>query len=394
MLIMRLVTILLTATLLGGCFHDHVLPQTSALAAVHDTYQQEFSAYAGVPADPSSAEARNVTAKVAAARSAGQDDDQVAAAAGGATAGLDATRAEDRASGPPPSPFVETLSEIRAFRTQFAAQQGELKQAFAHLVVLEGMVYLQSFEFGNAAAISDDVEKAGGVLTSKTGLQPRDQLLAKAYPHLLVGWRQIHRDLYLDKMAKRDDLKDSAAGVRNVLKTVPADNSDPHVDSAGGYLALSAGMFWTWLHELNLRDCNDKDRTCDTEIYENLDTGAYYCSAAQGLYPFLADTERKAVDKLVASLSDLMRLRAESEQLGLQVAQAQRQSPNNDAENLLSQQQAVNERIGSVQLATERPLSAASGRLVLIRWQAWFVGQYQGRGNATCKMPESPAPTA
>ncbi|MDA1327284.1 MAG: hypothetical protein O3C34_21420 [Proteobacteria bacterium] len=322
--------------LLGGCFHDQVLPQTSALTTVHRTYETELRSYAAMPIDPLAAEA------------------QTGVSGGKGIQKALATQA------PRSNVFAGTLESIRAFRTRFRAQEKELTQAFAHLNGLEGMIYLQSFEFGNAAAVKTRVDEAAKNLTSKTGLAPRDRLLALSYAHLIDGWRETYRFLWLKKPnVDLAAMEKAATGINAVLnKQVSKDNTDPDVDSAGGYLALNEGIFWAWVHQFRAADCkNDNLTKCPAEIEDMVNNRKYYRNAAQSLERFLSKSEVEAVSAAVKTATA-----ENAEADGLILA----------AKNGTTSEQAKALKKAACLRQQRLPKSSVTGRLELIRWQIWF----------------------
>jgi hypothetical protein len=142
------------------------------------------------------------------------------------------------------APFAETLRRIRDYRTRFA---GDTEPA-AHLVVLEGMVYLQSGRFGMAQLLQDTVVAVANRLGSADGSSTRDQLFARAFPHLVTGWRistaAAASNLQAGDGQRLIDAGDSIA----VLLTggSRARLASPEADEGAIYLATSAATFWSW----------------------------------------------------------------------------------------------------------------------------------------------------
>jgi hypothetical protein len=302
------------ATFVGGCTHDDILPQSAALSSVHSTYTTELRAYTGTVPDPLVSEAVS-------------ENNSTSSAAIKAT--FDKRHLQANA-------FNGTLDSIRAFRIRFGKNREVLSQAFAHLDVLEGMVYLQTFEFGNAAAIKSRIKAAATELQPKqTGLAPRDRLLALSYEHLLNGWRQTYRYLRTgtNKNIDRGAMNKAAIGVKTVLDAnIARNNDDPDLDSAGGYLALSAAIFWTWTHEFFDVDCQNGRTACTADVKTNRDEGTYICNAAQLLGGFLSSSEKAAVKSALE----------------------------------------ISENEDEADRKIRLPTSPASGRMTLIRWQIWF----------------------
>ena len=149
--------------------------------------------------------------------------------------------------------FAETLREIRDYRLKY----GEGSQEAAHLKVLEGMIYLQSGQFGMAHLVEPDVSSAQNSLKSGTGAYTRDQLLAMAFPNLLQGWEEVQKqfdpapghlgaDVTIVQKAA-DDIKDK---LDKLDKTKLA---QPEVDEGAIYLATTAAIFYVWVYALRSR---------------------------------------------------------------------------------------------------------------------------------------------
>jgi len=204
----------LAVALLGGS-GCALAPQTTALQHVHQTYDDDFAALnlpapveTGVPAAPTPATA---------------------------------------------PAFARSLQAIRDFRLQFPQAAPEL----AHLQVLEGMIYLQSGRLGLAEAVAGAVVEAAGKLSSATGRTVRDQLLARDFRPLLVGWTEIRE--YDDKnsatIAEWRKLETAANALRDDLKQLtPRQLADPEADQGAIYVANTAAIFYVWAFKLRAEE--------------------------------------------------------------------------------------------------------------------------------------------
>jgi hypothetical protein len=194
---------LLIVSGLGGC--ARLAPKTAALKKVHDTYRTEFEQFIqlGVP-NPG----ENLPKKV---------------------------------EGVPA--FAQTLREIRDYRQKYQIQDNNLTPEAAHLTVLEGMIYVQSGQFGMAHLVEPAVTSAQNKLRSGTGAYVRDQLLAENFKDLAEGWQQISQastqgtDLSeLEKAAKHIG--------ENLGKLDSSKLAKPEIDEGAIYLATSAAIFY------------------------------------------------------------------------------------------------------------------------------------------------------
>lgn len=257
---------LLLALVLSGCpgGGTRLLPYTADLTAVHNIYREEF-----------------ISAPLNAPEPKVKPD-------------VSPEGAQNRVAESRLPTFRRTLQAIRDFRVKYGSEASDRKKEFAHLTVLEGMVYLQSGHFGSAKALKQDVEMASGNLTSATGRAIRDQLFAQAFGDLVTGWEQLFR-----KTADRDKLMRAAKGIEGVLE----DNkskiiSSPDADGGAIYLATTAGIFWIWVHELYSSDCDVESERCDQTIKDNLASKEYYDNACALMGLFLSGTEKKAAREL------------------------------------------------------------------------------------------------
>lgn len=140
--------------------------------------------------------------------------------------------------------FAETLRRIRDYRTRFA---GDTEPA-AHLVVLEGMIYLQSGRFGMAQLLQDTVMAVASRLGSADGTSTRDQLFARAFPHLVSGWR-LSTAAAASNLQTGDGQRLAGAGdsiAALLTGSTLTRLASPEADEGAIYLATSAATFWSW----------------------------------------------------------------------------------------------------------------------------------------------------
>ncbi|MDD5207087.1 MAG: hypothetical protein PHS17_16810 [Desulfobacterales bacterium] len=82
--------------------------------------------------------------------------------------------------------FPETLKAIRTVDPQYGTGSRE----HAHLIVLKGMIHLQTGQFRSASAMEPDIVKAASLLSSPPDLN-RGGLIARNFKHLVAGWSEI-----------------------------------------------------------------------------------------------------------------------------------------------------------------------------------------------------------
>lgn len=222
---------LLIYSLFAGC--AYITPKTEALKHVHDTYRQEFIKLIVPTPSPG---IKNIVADAL---------------------------------------FVETLVEIRAFKSKY----GEDTLESRHLDVLEAMIYLQSNQFGMARLMEQKVKEAASKLQSKTGIYTRDQLFALSFDYVLSGWEEIQK-------SKPDAqiLRSSADGIYRVLVPDP-DKFDSkkysEADDGAIYLATTAAIFYTWIYDIELKNKAD-----------------LYNAGSSLMGKFLSETEKKVAEKI------------------------------------------------------------------------------------------------
>jgi len=138
-------SVLIAAFLLSGCFTIQILPLTSEMEDIHDTYRREFSARF-LPLAPEG------------------------------TGGNQETLRQASLPG-----FTHTIEKIRAFQLRHPGKETEN----AHLTVLEGMIYLQLGLPESAKLMELEVTSAGKKLGSDLDYAPRDRLFANSFGELI-----------------------------------------------------------------------------------------------------------------------------------------------------------------------------------------------------------------
>jgi hypothetical protein len=158
----------------------------------------------------------------------------------------------DRPQQPDPKPdqaaFAETLREIRDYRVRY----GENSKEASHLQVLEGMIYLQSGQFGMAHLVAHDVATAGTNLKSGTGAYTRDQLLAMTFSDLITGWEEIakfHNNTPGSQGGDVGKLIAAADSIKAQLDSLDKSKlAQPEVDEGAIYIATNAAIYYVWVY--------------------------------------------------------------------------------------------------------------------------------------------------
>jgi hypothetical protein len=239
-----LLFLLLLGSALTGC--ALLSPRTAALQAVHQAYREEFGRAVALPA-PSEGP-RPVS---------------------------------DQKSGGDPA-FPATLRAIREFKVTY----GEDSREAAHLTVLEGMIYLQSGRFGMAKLVADDVAAAQSSLRSGTGQYTRDELLAKTFGYLVLGWQEIHdfTDASDSTIAEHAKLAQAADGIKTALDGLGSSKlAQPEVDEGAIYLATTAAIFYVWSFAL-------KNQAGLPDARKDI----WFTKGHELIGRYLSDSERKA----------------------------------------------------------------------------------------------------
>jgi hypothetical protein len=179
--------------------------------------------------------------------------------------------------------FAYTLRAIRDYRAKYGSDSPEA----AHLTVLEGMIYVQSGQIGMARLIAPDVENAKTKLKSGTGNYTRDELFAQAYPHLLLGWQQIHYKFDNDRNTdpKHATMEQAANGLVSMLSDesiVDPSKINPEVDEGAIYLATTAAIFCVWTYKFK-GDAGQSPNQSD-----------WYTKGYEVMGLFMSDTEKNA----------------------------------------------------------------------------------------------------
>ncbi|MGO9951615.1 MAG: hypothetical protein ACLPN1_05315 [Dissulfurispiraceae bacterium] len=197
--------LLIIVIFLSGC--ALLEPKTTALNQIHESYRKDFQNYLHLSM-PTPSDAAHATSAV----------DQPA--------------------------FAETLREIREYRLKYGEDSSEAQ----HLTVLEGMIYIQSNQFGMANLIEKDVNNAAGKLDSGSATYTRDQLFANAFPSLVEGWEQIERDLQVPGPDPAIILTDADNIGKQLDNLDPSKQAESDVDDGAIYLATTASVFYVWVY--------------------------------------------------------------------------------------------------------------------------------------------------
>jgi hypothetical protein len=228
----RCVCIIMISKGLMGC---GVFPKTTALSTLHDTYRREF-----IQAELPEAKSVSLEAKEPQGLQAGS--------------------------------FQETLAAIADYRRKYPDATKEL----SHLTVLEGMIYLQSRQFGLARLAAKDVEAAGKNLSASESA-PRDSLFAAVFASLVDGWEVIARHEtgtpnindkpkeYGEILAQAADrMQQKLCEVKNAgrLRVVEG-------DQGASYIATTAAIFYFWVDHTAAFRCEvHKEEAVCTGLYK------------------------------------------------------------------------------------------------------------------------------
>ena len=144
--------------------------------------------------------------------------------------------------------FPRTIAAINEFKVAHP----EAKIEIAHLTVLEGMAHLQSGQIGRAKLMRDEVRTAAPLLHSGNDRFTRDEMLARAYDPLLVGWEQVSFARPSSSINPSSaSFKDAASGIESTLRGLDSSRvAAPELDAGAKYLATSAGVFRVWVGNL------------------------------------------------------------------------------------------------------------------------------------------------
>ncbi len=234
--------LILLYLVLAGC--AYILPETTALDKIHETYRLDFQKYVQLSVPVAS------------------------------------TQPTLMPVGKEHPLFADTLRKIRDYRVKY----GEDSQEAAHLKVLEGMIYLQSGQVGMARLVASDVQAAQSKLISKTGSYTRDQLLAGTYPDLIAGWEQI-----VNKGTDAGKLKAAADRIGAELRGLDKSKmAEPEVDEGAVYLATTAAIFYVWVYSKEVFSCAGA-KVCADGLRKD-----YFGKGKDLIGMFLSETEKKA----------------------------------------------------------------------------------------------------
>lgn len=246
--LMRLLLIAVSLPLLlaPGC--AVLTPRTSALRQIHHSYRSEFMAHmpTSVPSPRSNQSGR-----------------------------LPVKDTE--------SAFVETLHRIRQYRLNYDGATVEN----AHLLVLEGMIYLQTGQFDRARELEADILQTVDNLRGKRGTWTRDSLFAAHFKYLLAGWSAA---IQLSGREIEPILSGAAEGIDKSLahlrEKTPGRNGLPEKaegadeDQALLYIATSGAIFYDHVGRLLSFD-DEKNIKLKCE------------KATQLMTPYLSENERR-----------------------------------------------------------------------------------------------------
>ncbi len=140
--------------------------------------------------------------------------------------------------------FQRTVAAINEFKKTHGTEGAEA----AHLSVLEGMAYLQSGQIGRARLMRDEVKQAASKLRSGNGSYTRDELLARSFEPLLMGWEQVRNAAPgSDVNPSSAQFKQAADGIEGTLTSLDARRlAAPEVDAGAKYLATSSAILRVW----------------------------------------------------------------------------------------------------------------------------------------------------
>lgn len=183
--------------------------------------------------------------------------------------------------------FAETLREIRDYRIKY---DQESQEAY-HLTILEGMIYLQSRQFGLARLIRDDVKTAGTKLKSGTGDSVRDKLLADNFQDLLDGWQEILK-IGTPQALNTHTLVTATRNIeRNLSSKETLARIKPETDDGAIYIATTAAIFYLYVYD----QCRQLGPSADCD-QENTKPH-YYGLGANLIGLFLSEKEKALADK-------------------------------------------------------------------------------------------------
>lgn len=153
--------------------------------------------------------------------------------------------------------FPKTLEAIGAFERKYGVDSPET----AHLVVLRGMIHLQSERFLSASSLEPEMLKAVARFPNSSH-SSADRLLTRNFNFLVTGWREIHKhqqNLKAQQAGKpfpfrsvdfrkvqqaadriRENLRHQSAKEPEILR-------DPESDLHGLYVAAVTATFYTWV---------------------------------------------------------------------------------------------------------------------------------------------------
>jgi len=140
--------------------------------------------------------------------------------------------------------FQRTIAAINDFRKTHGTEGAEA----AHLSVVEGMAYLQSGQIGRARLMREEIKQAAPKLRAGNGSYTRDELLARSFEPLLMGWEQVRNAAPgSDVNPSSAQFKQAADGLEKNLTSLDSRRlAAPEVDAGAAYLATSSAIFRVW----------------------------------------------------------------------------------------------------------------------------------------------------
>lgn len=195
--------------------------------------------------------------------------------------------------------FNETFAAIADYRR---SNPEALKQ-LNHLTVLEGMIYLQTGQFGMAELVKEDVQKAGANLSS-SGSKPRDALFANSYADMLAGWKEIQKMKIADEptVASLDAEINTLTGAAVKIKNNLCSNRDRlkvvEGDQGASYVATTGAIFYYWADFSVSDGCNnDVFKGADKRCSEDHKNAIYLVLARDLIRAFLPQPIQQNIGK-------------------------------------------------------------------------------------------------
>jgi hypothetical protein len=202
--------------------------------------------------------------------------------------------------------FPRTLRAIRAYDRRYETTSPE----YARLIVLKGMIHLQSGRFRSASAIEPEIMEAAAHLANPTRSDGYG-LLARNFKYLMTGWREIYK--HNENMKARDAGRSfpyASADFARVHRAADQINENlrwhavedpgaaPESDTAGLYVAAIAATFYTWVQRHNDLPCITGDsEDCPPKRRENKEKAVFYKTGRDLIGLFLTENEKSSADR-------------------------------------------------------------------------------------------------